>query len=219
MRIHLDLVIILKITWIGHSCFLIESGGKLIYTDPFQIPSNSPPADVIFASHDHNDHFNERSLKVILKSSTEVVLPSTVKPKAGITKVIAVKPGQKGTVAGFPFEAVPAYNPAKQFHPKANGWCGYIIEIEGKKIFHAGDTDNIPEFAQLRGKIDVALLPVGDKFTMGFVDAIKAVGVIQPKIMIPMHQWDSDLETFKTQCSKVNPNVKIEILTSKILEI
>jgi L-ascorbate metabolism protein UlaG (beta-lactamase superfamily) len=209
----------MKIYWISHSCFRVESGGKQIYFDPYEIPKGSPAADVIFASHDHYDHFDEKAVKSILKKETAIIGPTSVANKNVGIVVKTVKPGDKGSAAGFNFEAVPAYNPAKKFHPKQNNWCGFVVTVEGKTIYHAGDTDLIPEFGALTGKIDLALLPVGDTYTMGFKDAIKAVGVIKPKHMIPMHQWDSDLDDFKEQCEKNNPQTVVHVIPKGSMDL
>ena len=100
-------------------------------------------------------------------------------------------------------ETVPAYNPAKQFHPKINEWLGYIVEINGTRIYHAGDTDLIPEMNNI--KADMAFLPVGGTYTMGAEEAAKAANTIKPKIAVPMHYGSivgskSDAERFKGLC-------------------
>jgi L-ascorbate metabolism protein UlaG (beta-lactamase superfamily) len=211
----------LRITWIAHACFLIEHEGKNIYFDPYEIPTSykTKAADAIFASHDHYDHFDEEAVKHVIKESTEIVCPTSCAGKLTKYKVKSVKPGESGVAAGCPYKVIPAYNPNKKFHPKSNNWAGYIVDIGGTTIFHAGDTDDIPEFSDLKGKVDVAILPVGGTYTMDFNEAVSAVSKIQPKYVIPMHHWDKDLHAFQKMCEKTNPSVKVAILTDKTLEI
>jgi L-ascorbate metabolism protein UlaG (beta-lactamase superfamily) len=96
-----------------------------------------------------------------------------------------VSPGESLTVAGMRIEAVPAYNVNKNFHPKANGWLGFIVEIEGVRVYHAGDTDFIPEMHGFNA--DIALLPVSGTYVMTADEAVDAALAIEPSIVIPMH--------------------------------
>ena len=91
------------------------------------------------------------------------------------------------SIKGIFVRAVPAYNLNKRFHPMENEWNGYILEIEGKKVYHAGDTDFIPEMHELSGKIDVAFLPVSGTYVMKPKEAAMAAETIRPKLAIPMH--------------------------------
>jgi L-ascorbate metabolism protein UlaG (beta-lactamase superfamily) len=210
-----------KITWINHSCFLVEGNGKNIYFDPYKISieyGTTNPADIIFASHDHYDHFDGASIKIITANNPNatIICPATCMSKGKKTNATGVKVGDKGESDGIKYEVTPAYNPHKHFHPKKNGWCAYIVEVDGKKIFHAGDSDYIPEYTDLKGKVDVALLPVGGTYTMDFKEAIEAVSAMKPKIVIPCHNWDKDLKKFKLMCEKANPDVKVAILNNTL---
>ncbi|HRZ87435.1 MAG TPA: MBL fold metallo-hydrolase, partial [bacterium] len=123
------------------------------------------------------------------------------KKHKGNVKVI--EPGQSIAVDGIPVEAVPAYNPAKNFHPLKNGWVGYVVTLDGRRIYHSGDTDAIPEMGAL--KVDVALVPVGGTYTMTAEEATKAVGGFMPKVAVPMHYNSivgtaADAERFKAAC-------------------
>jgi L-ascorbate metabolism protein UlaG (beta-lactamase superfamily) len=155
-----------KLKWLGHASFRIKTGSHTLYLDPFA-GEYDEPADLILSTHDHYDH--NQVDKVSRKPGCQVFQGPT-NEDLGWVKV----------------KSVPAYNVGKEFHPKGTG-VGYLITAEGKTIYHAGDTDVIPEMKDLKGKVDVALLPVGGKYTMNLEEAGKAVEVIQPKKVVPMH--------------------------------
>jgi L-ascorbate metabolism protein UlaG (beta-lactamase superfamily) len=193
--------------------------GKVIYTDPYQLKGPADLADLILISHDHYDHADANSIKAIFSSSkTKVICPKTCVGKLKAFNPIGLAPNESKDIEGIKITTVPAYNPNKQFHPKGNNWVGYVIEVAGKRLYHAGDTDVIPEMKTL-GAIDVALLPVGDQFTMGFNDAVEACKIIKPKICVPMHDWNHDLNEFSNLVKKGAPSVKVEILKGKDLKI
>lgn len=170
----------LEITWLGHASFKIkippsEAFGSemIVYLDPFQIKSNEK-ADLILCTHDHYDHRDEKSIRLLSKPETEILIGGA-----------DIKENEEREIKGLKIRAVPAYNLAKPFHPRGKG-VGFVLEIEGKKIYHAGDTDRIPEMAEL-GEIDLALLPIGGTYTMDATEAAEAVKMIKPKKVIPMH--------------------------------
>ncbi|TFF88975.1 MAG: MBL fold metallo-hydrolase [Promethearchaeota archaeon] len=209
----------MKIKWITHSCFRISTEeGRVIYTDPYKIPSDEEKADIILISHDHYDHADKKSIKNVIKDTTKVICPETSKKKMKNFNPKGLNPGDSIKIDEIQIAAVRAYNIGKQFHPKNNDWLGYIIELEGKRLYHAGDTDYIDEMKSL-GEIDVAMLPVGDTYTMDFKQAIKACDTIKPKICLPMHQWDHDLNEFKELAHKEVPDVEVELIEGKIFEI
>lgn len=173
-----------QIHWLGHASFLI-SGRRTIYIDPYQIQFAGEVGDMILITHDHHDHCSPDDVKWLRKGETVIVVPpSCVGQFKG--DVRAVKPGDVLNIKGVTIEVVPAYNVNKAFHPKEAGGVGYIVTtVEGMRIYHAGDTDLIPEMAQV--KADVALLPVGGKYTMDAAEAAEAANLIKPKLAIPMH--------------------------------
>jgi L-ascorbate metabolism protein UlaG (beta-lactamase superfamily) len=171
-----------NIRWLGHDTFKII-GEKIIYTDPFKIKGRDA-ADIVLITHGHHDHCSPDDVKRIQGPDTVIV--ATADCAKNITgKVKIVKPGDKITVQGVDIEAVPSYNTNKKFHPKANGWIGYIFTIKGQRIYLAGDTDYIPEMKNFN--VDIALLPVSGTYVMTAEEAVKAALDIKPKIAIPMH--------------------------------
>jgi len=171
-----------KIHWLGHDSFRVD-GSKTVYFDPFQI-ERGPGADLILISHDHFDHCSPEDVDKIRKEDTVII---TEKNSAGKLKgdVRILKPGEKTEVEGVKIEAVPAYNTDKDFHPRKNGWLGFIVDMDGVRLYHAGDTDFIPEMKGL--SVDIALLPVSGTYVMTAEQAVAAAQAIRPKIAIPMH--------------------------------
>jgi L-ascorbate metabolism protein UlaG (beta-lactamase superfamily) len=173
------------IHWLGHSAFRIEDSVMQIYIDPFTLPAGTPKADVIFITHVHYDHFSMEDIVKIRKESTMIVAPKEVASKIG-GGTVAVVPGQNYIVGNLKVKTVPAYNLNKKFHPKANNWVGYIITLSnGQNIYHAGDTDFIPEMQTI--VTDIALLPCGGTYTMTAKQAAEAANIFKPKIVVPMH--------------------------------
>ena len=163
---------------------------KIIYIDPFKIDRNFNDADIIFITHDHYDHYSEEDIDKVINENTTIIIPEellTKLLKKGINKnaIITVEPNEKYVVQGIKFETIPAYNTNKTFHPKENGWVGYIIIINGIRYYIAGDTDITEENKQV--KCDVAFVPVGGTYTMDFKEAASLINEIKSKIAIPIH--------------------------------
>ena len=163
---------------------------KVIYIDPFKIDKNYNDADIIFITHDHYDHYSEEDIDKVKKEDTIIVAPEELLTKLlrkGINKnaIITVEPNEKYMVQGIKFETIPAYNTNKTFHPKENGWVGYIITLDDIRYYIAGDTDITEE--NRRVKYDVAFVPVGGTYTMDFKEAAQLINEIQPKIAVPIH--------------------------------
>lgn len=172
-----------------HSSIRIKKD-MVIYVDPFKINKNYNDADIIFITHDHYDHYSEEDIDKVKKGDTVIVAPEellTKLLKKGFSQnyIITVDSEEKNMIEGIKFETVPAYNTNKQFHPKANGWVGYIIEIKGVRYYIAGDTDITEENKKV--KCDVAFVPVGGTYTMDFKEAAYFINEIKPQIAIPVH--------------------------------
>jgi len=186
-----------KIVWLGHDSFRIDAS-KTIYLDPYRILSG-PKADLILITHEHFDHCSPDDVAKIQHPGTVIVTEKdSAKRLTGHLRVI--KPGESLVVDEVKIEAVPSYNTDKEFHPRKRGWLGFIMEIEGVRVFHAGDTDFIPEMSEFN--VDIALLPVSGTYVMTADQAVKAALAINPKLAIPMHYGaivgsDQDAINFK----------------------
>ncbi len=175
------------IRWFGHASFRI-TGSKVVFIDPWKLPSGTGAADVVVVSHSHYDHCSPEDVASIRGKDTVILAPKDCVAKLG-GKVTTVAPGQKHEAAGAVVEAVPAYNIGKQFHPKANNWIGVVVTLDGKRIYYAGDTDAIPEMAHLKD-VDLALLPVGGTYTMNAAEAAEATKTFKPARAVPYHWGD-----------------------------
>ncbi len=175
--------VVKNITWLGHDGFLIRAQGQVIVIDPFQV-KECEPADIVLITHEHYDHCSPDDVKKIQKDSTVIVTEAnSAKKLSGDVRV--VRPGDSLAVSGIPVEAVAAYNTNKNFHPKDNGWLGFMVTVDGVRIYHAGDTDMIPEMETFQA--DIALLPVSGTYVMTAEEAVEAAKIIKPKVVIPMH--------------------------------
>jgi L-ascorbate metabolism protein UlaG (beta-lactamase superfamily) len=202
---------------LGHASLQIKAKGNIIYIDLKKygkVVETSEMADLILVTHSHADHCSAEKINKVRKKGTTVLAPKQSIPKIG-GAVKPLKPTEEATFGDITVRAVEAYNykrfksPGKPWHPKGYG-VGYLITVEGKTIYHAGDTDFIPEMKQLE-HIDVALLPTGDKYTMDNVEAADATTAINPKFVIPMHRWDTDPQKFK-QKVEAESEVKVVLL-------
>lgn len=206
----------LSINWLGHAGFKIVYQNTYIYIDPFQISENNEKANIILITHAHYDHCSIEDIKKIIQPSTIIVCGSDVQSKLGKVgnniKSRIIEPGKKETINEAIINAIPAYNLGKPFHPQDNSWMGYIIEINGAKIYHSGDTDLIPEMKTVQ--TDIALLPVGGTYTMTAQQAVEAASIIKPKLAIPMHYGSiigskADAERFVKECNEKNIQAQI----------
>lgn len=203
----------INIEWLGHASFKIKTD-KVIYIDPYEVEGEK--ADIILVTHQHYDHCSIKDITNLAKEGTSIaVTPDCLSKVSNIekTNIVSIEPNREYEIDNIKIETIPAYNQNKQFHPKENGGVGYIIIIKGKRIYHAGDTDLIPEMKELKN-IDIAMLPIGGTYTMDAKEAAKAANVIRPKVAIPMHYnkiqgTEANPEEFK---QNVNPNIRVEIL-------
>lgn len=196
-----------QVKWLGHDGFEITTDEITLIIDPFQVKGERK-ADIVLVTHAHPDHCSVEDIaRLINPTSVIVTEPESAKKLADLCKDIRiVKPGDRLTVAGIAIEAVPAYNINKQFHPKENNWLGFIVTIDNARVYHAGDTDLIPEMNEL--SVDIALLPVSGTYVMTADEAVEAAKAIGPRTAIPMH-YDSivgstaDAHAFKEALSGV----------------
>lgn len=175
--------------WLGHSGFRWE-GSKTVYFDPYKLPSRAKKADLICISHEHFDHCSKDDIAKISTADTVIVANADAAGQlkaARITakEIRAMASGDSADIDGVKIRAVPAYNLNKEFHPKSSGKLGFILTMDGVTVYHAGDTDKIPEMGGIR--CDVALLPVSGTYVMTAAEAAEAAILLKPKIAIPMH--------------------------------
>jgi L-ascorbate metabolism protein UlaG (beta-lactamase superfamily) len=217
----------IDIKWLGHASFYIKNSfGKIIYIDPFKFLGEAEDlekADFIFITHSHYDHCSVEDIKRIAKNGTIIVAPADVSSKFSHidaqVKLQIVDPETKMQFdeSGIRFWCVPSYNTNKSFHEREEDWVGYILDLSGVLIYHAGDTDFIPEMKKLStANIDIALLPIGGTFTMNAGEAAKAASIIRPKIAVPMHYGKiektgdkNEASVFAKFCSSEGIEVKI----------
>jgi L-ascorbate metabolism protein UlaG (beta-lactamase superfamily) len=204
---------LVTIKWLGHAAFQIKSGERTIYIDLGEGAKPSDKADVVLATHSHWDHFDPNVVERVRKENTVIIAPKDCISK--LKGVKAIVPSETIKVDDLEVKAVHAYNverfrsPGVPFHPKGFG-VGYVLKMEGKAIYHAGDTDLIPEMKELSG-VDVAMLPTGDTYTMDNSEAAEAAMIINPKIAIPMHRWNTDPEDFRKRV-EARSRVSVKIL-------
>lgn len=197
-----------NIHWLGHASVKI-TGSKTVYIDPWKL-KKAVPADIILVTHDHYDHYSPEDINKIRGKDTVVISPQDVSAKI---KAKVIRPGDSLNVDGVVIKAVPAYNTNKEFHPKSNNWVGYLVTIDGRTVYHTGDSDAISEMEKL--KPDIAFFPVGGTYTMTAEEAASAANKMQPGIAVPMHYGDivgsrKDAERFKQFCK-----CKAEILEAE----
>ena len=207
-----------EIVWLGHDTFKI-TGEQVVYIDPYKLALGAKlaPAGIILVTHEHGDHLSPDDIAKLSGPDTIIVAPAEGAAKFKGHKVEFVKPGDKVTVKGIVIEAVPAYNiskfrsPGVPFHPKQDGKVGFIVTVSGRRVYHAGDTDFIPEMSSI--VCDIALIPVSGTYVMTAEEGAQAANLIKPKVAVPMHYGaivgnDSNAEQFKKLC-----HVPVTIMT------
>jgi L-ascorbate metabolism protein UlaG (beta-lactamase superfamily) len=199
-----------NIHWLGHDSFRLD-GTTAVYVDPWKLPPDAPAADGILVTHDHYDHFSPADIELIAGPQTIIIGPQSVVEQLERDTAIAVTAGETFQCATAVVTAVPAYNidkfrqPGVPFHPKDAGGLGYVIELDDFRVYHAGDTDLIPEMSGI--KCDVALVPVSGTYVMTADEAVLACDTLRADAIVPMHYADivgtrADAERFKERCSK-----------------
>lgn len=218
----------MQITWFPPSWLLIKNKDKIIYIDPAWIQKNFdnypkkiifshypdpmdglpepdlPKADIILVTHHHQDHIKTATLNRLAKKRTLIFAPSKCAELIG-RPFEEIKPNDEHKVGEIKIKAVFAYNTPTGFSTRKvhhKGECvGYLLTTDGKTIYHAGDTDVIPEMREF-GKVDIAFLPIGGTFTMNMQEAIQATSIINPKIVVPIHFLKANPDTFKKEIEK-----------------
>ena len=209
-----------------HACIRIEMDGKEIQIDPVAKLGDRtvdyaamPKADYIFVTHEHGDHYDAKSIKQLTGENTQLVMNKRCADMYGAGKVMvrsalgtlrSAKNGDKLQLADISVEAVPAYNYTEghtQFHPKGRD-NGYILTIDGLRIYIAGDTEDIPEMSKIKD-IDIAFLPCNQPYTMTPDQLIRAAKVIKPKVLFPYHYGQTDLSGVSAALKGTGIDVRI----------
>ena len=179
-----------KIRLYTQNSIRIESDACIIYVDPFSMKEEPHDADFILLTHNHHDHFSPEDILKVCKDSSVMIVPENMENEAGdltgaVDMIYTIEPDMKKTVNGLELETIPAYNNSKPFHPKNAGWVGYILTVDGKRIYIAGDTDMTEDNRKV--KCDVAMIPIGGTYTMDAKQAAEFINTIKPETAIPTH--------------------------------
>jgi L-ascorbate metabolism protein UlaG (beta-lactamase superfamily) len=207
------------VEWLGHSGFRVRAGRLTVYIDPYRVGEAAAPADLILVTHGHYDHFSPRDIEALSHRGTWLVAPASVAEQVG-GHVLSIAPGEviePDFARGLAIHAIAAYNTSKRnadgrpFHPREAGFVGYDLNIQGERLYHAGDTDVVPEMDDVAGA-DVALLPVSGTYVMTAEEAAEAARRIQPGVAVPMH-WGEHIGTKAdaTRFAQLTP-VPVEIM-------
>jgi len=213
-----------KIEFLGHSGFLITNGGgKKIVIDPYNVSDKVGKADLILVTHSHYDHCSIKDLIKLAGKGTILVVPPDVQSKINKLEGIemqVIASGDEMTFGKIKIEALPAYNVDKDFHTKADDWLGFLIKFGEVIVYHAGDTDLIPEMKKLsgygkHGNKFIALLPVSGTYVMNPSEAAEAASLVNADISIPMHYGAGvagnldDAKKFVELCEKEGVHAEI----------
>ena len=205
---------------ISHATAILNWNNKVLYIDPIggvEAFEGKPQPDIILVTDIHGDHLNAATLEAVSQESTVLIVPAAVAgelPSSLAEKAITLNNGETTVQSGFSIEAIPMYNlPESEdsFHTKGRG-NGYVIESNGKRVYIAGDTEDISEMRNLKD-IDIALIPMNLPFTMTVESAADAVLDFQPKQVFPYHYRGkdgvSDIVKFKELVDAGNSGVEV----------
>lgn len=186
-----------KIHFIKHASLILDISGQIIYIDPTAMFGNDfsklPKADAVMVTHEHHDHYDPKAIEAVSTPDTRFICNGRVAELAGKGEVMT--PGDTISLPGISITATPAYNTTQghlQFHPRERKDVGFIYDIDGLRIYVAGDTEDIPELTELKD-IDIAFLPVNQPYTMTPAQAVHAIEMVRPKIAYPYHYGETDL--------------------------
>ena len=200
-----DTIVTLKdniiLTFLGHASLMIEIGNDIIYVDPVSSEANYslfPKGNLILITHEHDDHLDQKAIKQVTTEQTKILISKSCLGK--LEKAVVLRNGQEQTIGDFGIQAVPAYNIQHlrngiPFHSKGDG-NGYVISYSNRRIYIAGDTENIVEMSNLKD-IDLAFLPMNLPFTMTPKMVADAALSFMPKILYPYHTGNTDLQLLK----------------------
>ncbi|MHC1728686.1 MAG: MBL fold metallo-hydrolase [Syntrophobacteraceae bacterium] len=204
----------LAITFVGHGSLMLAFNGKTIHVDPDSRQADYPKlpkADLILLTHEHKDHCDPKAVEAVLTEKTVIIANGTCAKE--VKKGDIMRNGEEKTVGGLKIQAVPAYNLVHMrsegvpYHPKGSG-NGYVVTFGDKKVYIAGDTENIPEMRDLKD-IDIAFLPMNLPFTMTPEMTAEAAKSFNPKILYPYHFGETDTSIIEQLLKGSNIEVRI----------
>jgi L-ascorbate metabolism protein UlaG (beta-lactamase superfamily) len=202
------------VKWLGHASFLIKTQEKNIYIDPY-VGDYSEKADVVLVTHGHRDHCDLGKLSMIRTDETVVLTSEQCAGEIPQDNVKTMSPGETEEINGIKVHAVEAHNlkrfrsPGVPYHPQGTQ-VGFVVESEGKRVYHAGDTDFLPSMKELGG-ITLALVPIGGTYTMDIDEAVEAIAAFQPEMVVPMHRRESNLKVFKEKVESQSETKLLEM--------
>jgi L-ascorbate metabolism protein UlaG (beta-lactamase superfamily) len=203
---------------VSHASLVLEAQGTVIYVDPVGGASayeSFARPNLILVTHEHEDHFDAQTLQGLASETTKLVTNPAVfgmlpeQLRGGASQLAN---GERSEVAGFAIEAIPAYNITEdrlKYHPKGRD-NGYILGLQGARVYIAGDTEDIPEMRGLEG-IDLAFVPMNLPYTMTVEQAASAVTEFAPKVVYPYHYRDSDVEQFKSLVEQGGKEIEVRL--------
>ena len=194
----------------------IDTPAGRVYVDPFRMTEEPHDAAFVLVTHEHYDHLSPEDIAKVGNRDTVLVFPQSMLDKMRevenlVARIELVAPDAKYTIDGLEFETVHAYNIGKPFHPEGAEWVGYIINANAGRVYIAGDTDATEEAKAVR--CDVALIPIGGKYTMDAEQAAELVNTIRPATVIPVHYGGmlGNEDAAKRFAALVDPSVRVEV--------
>jgi L-ascorbate metabolism protein UlaG (beta-lactamase superfamily) len=201
---------------VSHASFVMSVPGLVIYNDPVggkALFEGQPAAGLVLITHEHGDHFEPETLVAIVGADTKLVVNPSVMEKLPAdlkAKATSIGNGQNTTVGSVTIEAIPAYNTTedrKKYHPQGRD-NGYVLTVDGARVYIAGDTEDIPEMRALTD-IQVAFVPMNLPYTMDIDQASSAVAAFKPAFVYPYHYKGSDPEAFAAKVAASAPGTKV----------
>ena len=193
----------------------IDTPAGRVYVDPFRMAEEPHDAVFVLVTHEHYDHFSPEDIAKVSNRDTILVFPQSMLDKMRevenlVARIETVVPGERYAIEGLRFETVRSYNIGKPFHPKDAEWVGYIIEANAGRVYIVGDSDATEEAKAVR--CDVALIPLGGKYTMDAEQGAELANTIRPAVVIPVHYGGmlGNGDAAKTFAGLVDPLIRIE---------
>lgn len=194
----------------------IDTPAGRVYVDPFRMTEEPHDAAFVLVTHEHYDHFSPEDIAKVCNPDTVFVLPLSMLDKVRevetlFARIETVVPGERYSIDGLRFATVRAYNIGRPFHPKEAEWVGYVIEANAGRVYIAGDSDATEEAMEVR--CDVALIPIGGKYTMDAEQGASLANAIRPATVIPVHYGGmlGSSDAAKTFAALVDPAIRVEV--------